>query len=110
MFCGCESLLYINMSNLDLSKVDDATYMFYNMKEINYPEIKGIKLNDKINEELKGEYGLNNKETTSLVKTKTDEHRTYKRRPSYCSCQPKLYFQQQLYHRDELCLRQVRRE
>ena len=48
MLCGCESLLYINMNDLDLSNVNNATYMFYNMKEINYLEIKGIKLNDKM--------------------------------------------------------------
>ena len=72
MLCGCESLSYINMDNLDLSKVNDASYMFYNMKEINYLKMKGTKLNDIINEELKGEYGLNNKD--NLFVCKNDEN------------------------------------
>ena len=65
-----------------MSKVDDATYMFYNMKEINYLEIKGIKLNDKINEELKGEYGLNNKE--NLLVCKNEENFTIEKYESIC--------------------------
>jgi surface protein len=82
MLCGCESLLYINMSNLDLSKVDDATHMFYNMKEIKYLEIKETKLNEKINEEAKGEYGLNNKD--NLAVCKNEENLSIGKHKSIC--------------------------
>ena len=82
MFCGCESLLYLNMNNLDLSNVDDATYMFYNMKEINYLEIKGTKLNEIINNEIKGEYGLNNKD--NLMVCKNDENFSIGKYVSIC--------------------------
>ena len=82
MFCGCESLLYINMNNLDLSKVDNATYIFYNMKEINYLEIKETKFNDKTNEELKGEYGLNDKD--NLLVCKNEENFPIEKYKSIC--------------------------
>ena len=52
------------------------------MKEINYLEIKGIKLNDKINEELKGEYGLNNKE--NLLVCKNEENSSIGKYKSIC--------------------------
>jgi len=82
MFYGCESLLYINMNNLDLSKVNNATYMFYNMTEINYLEIKGTKFNDKINAELKGKYGLNNKD--DLMVCKNEENSSIGKHESIC--------------------------
>ena len=45
-------------------------------------EIKGIKLNDIINEELKGEYGLNNKE--NLLVCKNNETLPFEKYESIC--------------------------
>lgn len=59
MLCGCNSLLSINMNNLNMENVEDVSYMFYNMKNIEYLEIDDLKVNDKIIAEIKGEYGLN---------------------------------------------------
>ena len=56
------------MNNLNLEKVDDAAYMFYNMKEINYLEIKGLKFSDKVNDELNGDYGLNYRDNLLVCK------------------------------------------
>jgi len=62
MFCGCNSLQYINMNNLNMENVEDASYMFYNVKNIEYLSKEDVKTNDIINTELKGEYGLNDKD------------------------------------------------
>jgi len=72
----------VNMNNLDLSKVNNVIYMFYNMKEINYLEIKETKFNDKINEELKGEYGLNDK--NDLLVCKNEENLSIENYKSIC--------------------------
>ena len=58
------------MNNLDLSKVKNATYMFYNMKEIKYLDINDTKFNDKITDEFKRENGLNDKDDLMICKNK----------------------------------------
>jgi len=70
MLCGCNSLLSINMNSLNMENVEDASYMFYNVKNIEYLEIDDVKVNDKFIAEIKGEYGLNNKDNLIVCQNK----------------------------------------
>ena len=49
MLCGWNLLQYINMNNLNMENVEDASYMFYNVKNIEYLDIEGVKTNDIFN-------------------------------------------------------------
>ena len=83
MLCGCESLLHINMNNLDLPNVNDSAYMFYDTKKINCLEINGLKDNDKINDEFNREYGLNGKNNLTICK---DEDKLPIEKSNYIIC------------------------
>ena len=46
LFCGCASLNYLNLNNTDMSKVQDANYMLYNVKLLMLLSIYGLNKND----------------------------------------------------------------
>ena len=52
MFCGCISLEYLNLNSLDFSNIEDASYLFYNVKNLKFIYIYDIKYNDIFMEQI----------------------------------------------------------
>ena len=52
LFCGCTSLEYLNLKGLDLAKIEDASYMFYNVKNLKFINLYEIKYNEILKNEI----------------------------------------------------------
>ena len=46
MFYGCKSLVIIDMSDIDLSNVQEVDYMFYDLNSLEYISLRGIKFSN----------------------------------------------------------------